>query len=138
MGLQLPADRDESPDPRDLSDSLSELPEARIVRTPGSPREVLESDGASAVRAALSPERHSAGVGVIYPEWDYRIGAYRAHGAVELPGVAPAGAADWVDRVMAEMSICDITLSLAARRGARLRGGFTTTCKIPSVRKRTR
>jgi nitric oxide reductase NorD protein len=100
MGLQRPADHDQSPDPRDLSDSLSELPEARIVRTPGSPREVLESDGASAVRAALSPERRSTGVGVIYPEWDYRIGAYRAHGAVVRPGVADAGAADWVDRVM--------------------------------------
>ncbi len=100
MGLQRPADRDESTDPRDLADSLSELPEARIVRTPGSPREVLESDGASAARAASSPERRSAGVGVIYPEWDYRIGAYRAHGAVVRPGIAATGAADWVDRVM--------------------------------------
>ena len=54
MGLQRPADRDESPDPSDLADSLSELPEARIVRTPSAPREVLESDGASAARAACS------------------------------------------------------------------------------------
>ena len=100
MGLERPADRDESTDPRDLADSLSELPEARIVRTPGSPREVLESDGASAARAAASPERRSAGAGVIYPEWDYRIGAYRAHGAVVRPGIAAAGAAEWVDRVM--------------------------------------
>jgi nitric oxide reductase NorD protein len=99
-GLQRPADRDESPDPRDLADSLSELPEARIVRTPISPREVLESEGTSAARAALSPERRSAGMGVIYPEWDYRIGAYRAHGAVVRPGIAATGAAEWVDRVL--------------------------------------
>ena len=100
MGLQRPADRGESTDPRDLSDSLSDLPEARIVRTPGSPREVLESDGVSAGRAALSPERRSTGSGVIYPEWDYRVGAYRAHGAVVRPSTAPPGAGDWVDRVM--------------------------------------
>ena len=99
MGLQRPADRDESPDPSDLSDSLSELPEARIVRTPSAPREVLESDGPSAAQAA-SRERRWAGVGVVYPEWDYRIGAYRAHGAVVRPGIAAAGAAEWVDRVM--------------------------------------
>ena len=36
-----------------------------------------------------SPERRSTGAGVIYPEWDYRIGAYRAHGAVVRPGTAP-------------------------------------------------
>ena len=39
-------------------------------------------------------------MGVVYPEWDYRIGAYRAHGAVVRPGIAAAGAAEWVDRVM--------------------------------------
>ena len=42
----------------------------------------------------------AAGAGVVYPEWDYRIGAYRAHGAVVRPGIAAAGAAEWVDRVM--------------------------------------
>jgi len=99
MGLQRPADRDESPDPSDLADSLSELPEARIVRTPSSPREVLESDGPGVARAG-SPERRAGGVGVIYPEWDCRIGAYRAHGAVVRPGIAAIGATEWVDRVM--------------------------------------
>ena len=35
FGLQRPADHDEHADPEGLADSLSELPEARIVRTPG-------------------------------------------------------------------------------------------------------
>ncbi len=100
MGLRRPADRDESPDPSDLADSLSELPEAEIVRTPGPPREVLESEGARAARVSSSPESRSAGAGVLYPEWDYRIEAYRAHGAVVRTGIAAAGAADWVDRVV--------------------------------------
>ena len=101
MGLQRPADRDESPDPSDLADSLSELPEARIVRTPGTPREVLESEGAVLRVPPCLPSAARPASGVVYPEWDYRIGAYRAHGAVVRPGIAAAGAAEWVDRVMA-------------------------------------
>ena len=42
-GLQRPTDRDDAADPEGLADSLSELPEARMVRTPGQAREVLRS-----------------------------------------------------------------------------------------------
>ena len=42
-GLQRPTDRDDAADPEGLADSLSELPEARMVRTPGRTREVLRS-----------------------------------------------------------------------------------------------
>ena len=42
-GLQRPADRDDDADPEGLADSLSELPEARVVRTPGQAREVLRA-----------------------------------------------------------------------------------------------
>lgn len=102
MGLQRPADQDASAAPEDLADSLSELPEARMVRTPGAPREVLESDAGTVKRAAAAAgERHTAGAGIIYPEWDYRTGAYRTHGAVVWPATAPAGAGHWVDGVVA-------------------------------------
>jgi nitric oxide reductase NorD protein len=100
MGLQRPADRDESADPDDLADSLSELPEARMVRTPGLPREVLESDAGTVARAPQAAERPPAGAGIVYPEWDHRTAAYRAHGAVVWPVTAPGGAGHWVDRVM--------------------------------------
>ena len=39
-GLQRPADRDQQADPGELADALSELPEARLVRTPGPVAEV--------------------------------------------------------------------------------------------------
>jgi nitric oxide reductase NorD protein len=101
MGLQRPADRDDAADADDLADSLSELPEARIVSTPGQPQEVLESDGGTVSRAVTAAAARTADTGIVYPEWDWRIGAYRARGAVVWPAVAPAGAGHWVDRVMA-------------------------------------
>jgi len=100
MGLRRPADRDEAADPESLADSLSELSVARIVRMPGAPREVLESDAGTVARAVGAVERRSVGAGIVYPEWDYRTGAYRARGAVVWPATATAGAEPWVDRVM--------------------------------------
>jgi len=100
MGLRRPADCDEAADPESLADSFSELSAARIVWTPGAPREVLESDGGTVARAAGAVEPWSVGAGIVYPEWDYRTGAYRAHGAVVWPATAPAGAQQWIDRVM--------------------------------------
>lgn len=100
MGLQRPADRDESTPPEDLADSLAELPETRIVRTPDVPREILESDAGAGRRAIARVEPPRAGAGIVYPEWDYRAAAYRAHGAVVWPAIALAGTGHWVDRVM--------------------------------------
>jgi nitric oxide reductase NorD protein len=100
MGLQRPADHDEDTAAADLADSLSELPEARVVRTPGAPREVLDSAG-TAAHAPAPAEREAAGAGIVYPEWDYRLGAYRQRGAVVWSCVAPAGSGAWVEGVMA-------------------------------------
>jgi nitric oxide reductase NorD protein len=101
MGLQRPADRDEDTGAADLADSLSELPEARVVRTPGTPREVLESDAAIVARAPAPAGRDAADAGIVYPEWDYRLGAYRQRGAVVRSRVAPAGSGAWVEEVLA-------------------------------------
>jgi nitric oxide reductase NorD protein len=101
MGLQRPADRDEDAKSADLADSLSELPEARVVRTPGPPREVLDSDAGTVARAPAPAERDPASAGIVYPEWDYRLGAYHRHGAVVRSGTAPAGSGAWVEDVMA-------------------------------------
>ena len=79
-GLQRPTDRDDAADPEGLADSLSELPEARMVRTPGQAREVLRS-GEEIERgegAALAPVRPR---GLVYPEWDYRLKALPRAGA---------------------------------------------------------
>ena len=63
FGLQRPTDRDDDADPEGLADSLSELPEARMVRTPGQAREVLRSgedfERAEGARTGGStPQRH--------------------------------------------------------------------------------
>jgi nitric oxide reductase NorD protein len=101
MGLQRPADRDEDTAAADLADSLSELPEARVVRTPGTPREVLDSDAGTVARTPAPAERDSTSAGIVYPEWDHRLGAYRQRGAVVWSRTAPTGSGAWVDDVMA-------------------------------------
>jgi nitric oxide reductase NorD protein len=101
MGLQRPADRDDEASAADLADSLSELREARVVRTPGTPREVLVGDGAPAPRTPAPESVLLAGAGIVYPEWDYRVAAYRRHGAVVRPGALRPGPAAWVESVRA-------------------------------------
>ncbi len=94
-GLQRPADRDQQADPGELADALSELPEARLVRTPGPVSEVLAGEDpiprAPAGRVAI------AAAGLAYPEWDWRVGAYRPRAAVVRERLAEAGSAAWVE-----------------------------------------
>jgi nitric oxide reductase NorD protein len=99
MGLQRPTDRDEEADADDLADSLSELPEARLVPVPGSPSEVLASDDPPERQAEWHDgvQRH---VGVAYPEWDWRIEAYHAGRAIVRLSEAPLGNAAWADAVL--------------------------------------
>lgn len=98
-GLQRPADRDGDKNPDDLADSLAELPEARLVTVPGPPAEALVSDDPPA-RRATQPSGVPRRAGIAYPEWDYRIAAYRMQQAVvrELP--PPLGDRRWVEGVL--------------------------------------
>ena len=99
-GLQRPTDRDDAADPEGLADSLSELPEARMVRTPGQAREVLRSG--EEIERAEGPARAPARPrGLVYPEWDYRTTAYRQHGAIVREPPPPLGDAAWVTMAMA-------------------------------------
>ncbi len=94
FGLQRPVDHDDDADPEGLADSLADLPEARMVRTPGQAREVLRS----------GEESHSSGGpasptlrpdGVMYPEWDCRVSRYRERGAIVREPEAALGDAAW-------------------------------------------
>lgn len=105
MGLQRPTDRDTETAAEDFADALSELPEARLVSAPGRPKEVLLSDDSHAARAkrdlpgsaaTASPERR------VYPEWDWRAGAYVEPGATVLLLPAPAGPQRWIDDTLAQ------------------------------------
>jgi nitric oxide reductase NorD protein len=102
MGLQRPTDRDDTSAAEDFADALSELPEARLVSTPGKPKEVLISDDppdAQAQRAKreLADKPGQAPEQRHYPEWDWRLGAYRKPGATVLLLPAPSGSQKWVD-----------------------------------------
>ncbi len=99
MGLQRPTDRDEEADPGDLADSLSELPEARLVASPGSPAEVLVSDDPPDHRPMIR-EPKARTTGVAYPEWDYRIAAYHEARAVVRELTPALGAASWADSIL--------------------------------------
>jgi nitric oxide reductase NorD protein len=96
FGLQRPTDRDDNADPEGLADSLADLPEARMVRTPAQAREVLRSGDAIERSAGQTPVP-PAPRGLVYPEWDYRLNAYRRHGAIVREPAAPLGDAAWVE-----------------------------------------
>ena len=102
MGLQRPTDRDEKADPGGLADSLSELPEARLVSTPRPASEVLLSDDPPDRRSALDASATMLATGIAYPEWDYRIGAYLDGGAIVRIQSPRLGDAAWAAGVLAK------------------------------------
>ncbi|HEY0971044.1 MAG TPA: VWA domain-containing protein, partial [Gemmatimonadales bacterium] len=99
MGLQRPADRDAEKDAEELADSLSELPEARMVTTPAPSSEVLASDDPPPRRSFRAEER-SPRLTYAYPEWDHRMGAYHEAHAMVREVEARAGDARWVREVL--------------------------------------
>ena len=102
MGLQRPTDRDESADPGDLADSLSELPEARLISTPRPAQEVLVGDDPLDRRAVFHAPDREAAAGIAYPEWDFRIDGYHKQGAIVR--LQPLGQGDpaWAESVLAK------------------------------------
>ena len=99
MGLQRPTDRDDLADPAALADSLSELPEARLVASPGSPAEILVSDDPPDHQPSHQTHRRTS-QGVSYPEWDYRIAAYHDAHAIVREHVPALGDVAWADAVL--------------------------------------
>ncbi len=101
MGLQRPTDRDEQTSAEQFGDMVSELPEARLVSTPGRPKEVLLTDDPPDIcskrelKAAIAEGR-----GAHYPEWDYRKQAYREPGATVRLLSALNGSAEWVEETL--------------------------------------
>ena len=103
MGAQRPTDRDDRTAAEEFADSMSELPEARLVSAPGRPKEVLLSDDPPEARsrsdAAIAAE---GGSRISYPEWDVRISAYREAAATVRLVRGEAGTQAWVDRTLSE------------------------------------
>jgi nitric oxide reductase NorD protein len=102
-GLQRPSDRDAAADPGALADALSELPSARLVRTPDIPAEVLASEDPLDPTARGESDRR--GGGIIYPEWDWRVNGYRPLGAIVRERTAPVGDETWADAALRHHAI---------------------------------
>lgn len=101
FGMQRPADRDEETSAEEFGDMLSELPSARLVSTPGRPREVLLSDDPPPSRMALEYTSAEAALASHrYPEWDFAAGAYRDPGTTVRLLPSPAGPQSWVDATL--------------------------------------
>ena len=100
IGMQRPTDRDESTAAEEFADSLSELREARLVTTPGSPKEILLSDDPPEARIKESAPLMQDTQGIVYPEWDYRTAAYRDPGARVIVAQPVAGDMAWVERTL--------------------------------------
>src|SRR5690606_22760264 len=102
MGLQRPVDRDTDEAPESHAESVGDLAEARLVRSPARSHEFLLSDDAPPIGAlAAAPGRAGAGgAGIRYPEWDYRRQAYRDPGTTVWESLAGEGSAQWVERTL--------------------------------------
>ncbi len=102
FGLQRPTDRDQETSAEEFGDMVSELSNARLVSTPGRPKEVLLSDDPPDARARQELKSAIAeGKGFIYPEWDYRKRIYRDPGATVRLLSSPVGSQQWVDKTLA-------------------------------------
>jgi len=99
MGLARPTDRDEEGRPGELGDSLSELGEARLVRTPEPAREILLSDEPP-TRLPLPPSTSLSAGALFYPEWDCRAGRYRLRGAVVRERGVTGGDPAWAEQAL--------------------------------------
>jgi nitric oxide reductase NorD protein len=100
-GMQRPTDREDNAGAGELADSLSELPEARLISTPQVTREILLSDDIPIQGAMLSPSAEVA-AGIAYPEWDYRIQDYLERGAIVRLQVPILGDNNWAESVLAK------------------------------------
>jgi len=122
-GLQRPADRDDQAAPEDLADALADLPSARVVTTPAAPREALTAD--LPVPRGARPDRAASGTGLVYPEWDYRRGAYRLRGAVVREQAPEPGDGVWATAALRRHSalVRRVRRQFAALRPQRTRLG---------------
>src|SRR5690606_34335304 len=102
LGLQRPTDRDEEISAEEFGDLVSELSEARLVTTPGRPREVLLSDDPPEIKARQSAElTHGANGSLTYPEWDHGAQAYKDPGVTVRLLSVKSGDQSWVDKTLA-------------------------------------
>jgi nitric oxide reductase NorD protein len=100
FGMQRPTDRDEEGAADEYAESLADLEQARLVSTPGEAKEVFLSDDPPDAKQRPQGEGLADGNGLCYPEWDYRVLAYRAPGATVHERLAAPGPQAWVETTL--------------------------------------
>jgi nitric oxide reductase NorD protein len=101
MGAQRPTDRDADSAAEGHAESVAELVEARLVRSPEPAHEVLLSDDAPPGSPQPRQARVDAAAGTVrYPEWDYRQNAYRDAAVTVFRSLAEPGPEAWVLRTL--------------------------------------
>jgi nitric oxide reductase NorD protein len=104
--MQRPADRDDALDPEQHADSVADLAQARLVRTPARAKEVLLSDdGIDPAPGAQTTRRLDAAVELNYPEWDFSTQCYREPGACVQLVPPELGPTAWVERTLREHAV---------------------------------
>jgi nitric oxide reductase NorD protein len=98
MGMQRPTDRDAGKNPDDTADSLSELPQARLVSTPERAKEIFVSDDPPDASSIVASSKKR--IGITYPEWDYRLSAYHPAGVTVWLKTCALGDAGWADNLI--------------------------------------
>lgn len=100
VGVQRPTDRDTDTAAEDFADALSELPEARMVWTPGTAREVLLSDDPPDAQRREAEKNPGVQAEVLsYPEWNWKTRCYRDPGTIVTVCVALPGDQATVDAI---------------------------------------
>lgn len=122
-GLQRPADRDDNADAGELADSLSELPEAQLISSSKTVRELLLADDPLDQRTALVLPGKGAAQGIAYPEWDFRVSRYHKESAIVRLQPPLLGDAAWAESVVARCPalLRQVQLRLEGLRPRRIR-----------------
>lgn len=99
-GMQRPADGDDYADAGDLADSLAELPEAQLISSSKTVRELLLADDPLERGTTLASSGRGMVDGIAYPEWDFRISRYHKEGAIVRLQPPPLGDTAWAESVL--------------------------------------
>jgi nitric oxide reductase NorD protein len=101
--LRRPVDQGEEPELDALAEELGRLGRVSRLKVDVRVQEILEAEGVRPDRASsYGTGGGEAAQGVVYPEWDYRLGVYRQRYCVLRETAAPRGDPQWSVRLLRE------------------------------------
>jgi nitric oxide reductase NorD protein len=104
-GLRRPLDQGPEPELEALAHELARLGQVPRVESDATVHDILEVEGSHRPRLWSREEEDGKPVAAVaYPEWDYRVRAYRQDYCVLRETAAPPGDAQWSAQVLRERS----------------------------------